>query len=334
MDNIKKYIFLGFGELVLDKIYDEKHDLLKENGGCPVFNVLYNLGLSGEKAYAVGGVGNDENGNKAIASLHQGFVNTENVEILDKKTNVNHIIVPKIITNDNSVQIKQTSPLTGETIFKLSDKLNTHLPERVQNENIILVVSNFQKTTFEFIKDLKSNCKNCKVAMDIGNIMFFKDLPQEYISEFLSNINIIQMNQNCISELYKKLDVSSNKEFFNTLNLDLLTVTMGHEGANYIYRTYNQVNEKHKTPVKIAPMLDPTGAGDAFFSMMLKSYRKNMSRGKTIDDEFVDNAFTLANGFSRQVVGLIGARGDLRTLEQLMNEMKTSEKTLDYFYGR
>ena len=44
---------MGFGELVLDKVYNEKLELLFENGGCPVFNVCYNLGLIGEKVFAI-----------------------------------------------------------------------------------------------------------------------------------------------------------------------------------------------------------------------------------------------------------------------------------------
>ena len=55
------YTFVGFGELVVDKTYDERGNLLKQDGGDTTWNILYHLGLMGEKSYAIGAVGNDEN---------------------------------------------------------------------------------------------------------------------------------------------------------------------------------------------------------------------------------------------------------------------------------
>ena len=61
-----KYIFVGLGELILDRTYDERLRTLTENGGYSTFNVLYDLGFLGEKeVYAVGVGGNDVNGIKA-----------------------------------------------------------------------------------------------------------------------------------------------------------------------------------------------------------------------------------------------------------------------------
>lgn len=84
----KGYTFVGFGELVIDKMYDEEGNLLKQDGGDTTWNILYHLGLMDENVYAIGGVGNDENSKLAIESLNNARVNTDYIQIQDKKTNI------------------------------------------------------------------------------------------------------------------------------------------------------------------------------------------------------------------------------------------------------
>lgn len=53
-------IFISHGDIILDKIYDENLKLIKQDGGGCNWNDLYNLSLMGEKCYAFGSMGNDE----------------------------------------------------------------------------------------------------------------------------------------------------------------------------------------------------------------------------------------------------------------------------------
>ena len=63
-----KFCFLAFGELALDITLDD-NNIISQVGGVSAFNTLYNLAVLGEETYAIGGVGNDNNGKKAIQSL-------------------------------------------------------------------------------------------------------------------------------------------------------------------------------------------------------------------------------------------------------------------------
>ncbi|MCI9366236.1 MAG: hypothetical protein HFJ54_06895 [Clostridia bacterium] len=47
-------IFISHGDIILDKIYDENLNLIKQDGGGCNWNDLYNLSLMGETCYAFG----------------------------------------------------------------------------------------------------------------------------------------------------------------------------------------------------------------------------------------------------------------------------------------
>lgn len=47
-------IFISHGDIILDNIYNEKFELIKQDGGGCNWNDLYNLSLMGESCYAFG----------------------------------------------------------------------------------------------------------------------------------------------------------------------------------------------------------------------------------------------------------------------------------------
>ena len=52
----KETVFISHGDIILDNIYDENLELIKQDGGGCNWNDLYNLAQMGEKCYAVGSV--------------------------------------------------------------------------------------------------------------------------------------------------------------------------------------------------------------------------------------------------------------------------------------
>ena len=50
----KEKVFISHGDLILDKIYDENLNLIKQDGGGCNWNDLYNLAQMGETCYAIG----------------------------------------------------------------------------------------------------------------------------------------------------------------------------------------------------------------------------------------------------------------------------------------
>lgn len=50
----KKKIFISHGDIILDNIYNENLELIKQTGGGCNWNDLYNLAQMGETCYAIG----------------------------------------------------------------------------------------------------------------------------------------------------------------------------------------------------------------------------------------------------------------------------------------
>ncbi len=326
MEKNERYCFLAFGELALDVIYDE-NTILKEVGGVSAFNTLYNLSVFGEETYAVGGVGTDLNAIKAIISLKNQIVNTDYINFINKPTNVFYIFKPQRNLKGEEVTIGRNSPITGKSSIEWSDKISTEFPTEFENRNIILIVSNFENVTKEFIKNSKSKSKNCVVSLDITNPHIFSKYSEEELWEYLKQVDLIQCNENTFKSLAEKLKISSPEEFFSNLNLDIFTLTRGSKGANFYYREDDTIKMISKAPEKTVSIVDSTGAGDAFHSMLLIAYHRHLLNGERIGPKYFDNAFRLGNALSRKVVQFETARGEPHDLLKFMlDEITTKEE--------
>lgn len=325
----EKYCFIAFGELALDVIYDETH-IIKEVGGVSAFNTIYNLALFGEEAYAIGGVGLDMNAIKAINSLKHSFVNTDNIEFVNKPTNVFYIYKPQGMKDNEDIPIGRESPITGKSTIEWSDKITTTFPTEFQNRNIILVVSNFEEVTKKFIKETREKSKKSVVSLDITNPKIFENISSEYMWEYLRQVDLLQCNQNTFLAVKQKLEISTPEELFSKLNLQIFTLTKGKEGAIFTYHEDGKVKQTNKIPEKVIQATDSTGAGDAFHSMLLMAYHRNLLKGEKINERYFDDAFKLANAFARKIIQIEGARGKQQdVLQYMLNELSDINKNED-----
>lgn len=333
MNKEQRYCFLAFGELALDVTYDE-NGIISESGGVSAFNTLYNLAAFGEETYAVGGVGTGENAVKAINSLRKSGVNTENIQMVDKPTNVFYIFKPqKEIKNDNEIEINRVSPITGKSSIEWTDKLCTELPPEFENRNLILIVSNFEPVTKEFVQNTKQKCANSKVSLDITNGKIFERYSKEYILEYLKQIDFIQCNENTLGIICNKLGISSLEELYSKLNAQIFTLTRGSKGATFLYQSDGEIKMINKTPKKVAPLIDTTGAGDAFHTLMLMSYCRMKYNNEELNDQYFERAFSIANAFSREIVEKVGARIEPNSiLKYMINYMKQNKDEYDIDY--
>ena len=104
--------------------------------------------------------------------------------------------------------------------------------------------------------------------------------------------------------LFKKFKIKDEVEFFSMMNLDLLVITNGKKGAKFLYKENNQLQVVDKTPSIIVDAVDTSGAGDAFFSTVIREY----AYCKKIDKDFIDKTFELANKSSRDIIAQVGSR--------------------------
>lgn len=293
-------IFVSHGDIILDKIYNDNLELITQDGGGCNWNDLYNLSLMGEKCYAVGSIGNDNEGKLAIASLINAGVNTDNIIIEEKSTNVMNVIIPNKDLEDDSIIHSWYNPITMDYTMNFSNNLPVSLPKELENEEVYVILNKFLPVNLEFI----NNIKNKKVCLDIGHIRFFEHFTRQYLLNFFKKADFIQLNENVISLLFERLHVKSLVELFELLNPDLMVLTKGKRGAEYLFRENGKIKVAFETPKIIAEIVDSSGAGDAFFSTTLREY----AYADKIDLEFTKKTFELANKSSREVIAQVGSR--------------------------
>lgn len=137
-----------------------------------------------------------------------------------------------------------------------------------------------------------------------GHIRFFEHFTKQYITNFFKFADYIELNDNVLSLLFERLDIKTAEEFFEMLDLEFLVITKGKKGAEFLYRENGNIISISKEPSVIINSVDTSGAGDAFFSTLLKEYAYT----KTINKNFIDKAFSLANQASRNILMQFGSR--------------------------
>ena len=292
--------FISHGDIILDKIYNDDLKLINQDGGGCNWNDLYNLSLMGEECYAIGSCGNDEEGKIALASLKNAGVNTDNIVIEEKSTNIMNIIIPNKDLEDDSIIHSWYNPITMEYTMHFSKNLPTTIPTKLLNKELYIILDKFLPINLEFI----NNIKNKKVCLDIGHIRFFEHFSRQYLFDFFKTASYIQLNENVVPLLFERLKVKSLVELFELLNPELMVLTKGKRGAEYVFKENDEIKINFETPEVIVDIVDSSGAGDAFFSTTLREYAYT----ETINTEFTKKAFELANKSSRSVIMQIGSR--------------------------
>lgn len=298
---LKEKVFVSHGDIILDKIYDANFNLIKQDGGGCNWNDLYNLAFMGEKCYAIGSKGNDEEGNLALKSLTDAGINVSSIITEDKPTNVMNIIIPDSKLEDNSIIHAWYSPITNEYTMNFSNNLPINIPQELEDKELYIILDKFLPVNLTFIKNIKADKKIC---LDVGHIRFFEHFTKQYLTNFFEIANFIQINDGVLELLLERFEVQDIVEFFKLFNFDLLVLTKGKKGATYIFKENNVVKIIDKQPKVVVDIVDSSGAGDAFFSVNIQKYAYT----DKIDTEFVDTVFDSANKFSREVISQMGSR--------------------------
>lgn len=244
--------------------------------------------------------GNDDEGKIAINSLKAVGVDVSNIFTENKKTNIMNIIIPNSKLGDNSVLHSWYSPIDMSYTMNFSNNLPKTLLDNLQSSQVYLILDKFLPINLEFLKSIKYK----KVCLDVGHIRFFEHFTKQYITNFFKFADYIELNDNVLSLLLERLNLKEEKELFELFDLELLVITKGKKGAEFIYREGKNIQTIQKIPEQIVSSVDTSGAGDAFFSAILKEYAYT----KTIDKDFVDRAFSIANKASRDVLMQFGSR--------------------------
>lgn len=296
---------VSIGDLVTD-FYYENDELIGLNGGMTSHNIIANIASYGLETSAYGVCGNDKVGKISIDSLKKLNVNVDNIKIIDGlSTRAFHVSYYKEkaklkFTSKKRCPYCNSKKWYSESMIEPEEILN-----KIDNSDV-LVFDNLNEKN-QMIIDKSNNRK----MIDIGQYYEFENYSDEEIIQKISGkFDIINLNERVEKYLMSRFSLKTLNDVYLMLNTKLLIVTRGKDGSDFVFNS-NFVNKKLESP---SDEVDPTGAGDAFFSMFISEYVKNEFN---VDNEFIDNTFNKATNLTKKVVKCFGARGHLEDLYKI-----------------
>lgn len=292
---MKERQYVALGDLVTDCYY-QNGELLKIDGGSSRFNVIANLAARGNNTYVISACGNDKLGQISLNSLNTLNVNTKLVKQIGSQTRAYHLIVE----NNRHLSIKNC-PICGRKTWYETPLADTNYCLSHLNSDDIIILDGLKPENLSLL-----NCAKQDKVLDIGRIKRLILLKNEEILSILhtANLEILQLNETVANYLMIRFKISNPEGLYYLLKAKLLVITRGKKGATFITKQL-VVN---KELLQYEKELDDTGAGDAFFSVIIQSYFDN---NKIVDKNWVDETFILANKITCQTVAHHGARGHL-----------------------
>lgn len=295
---------ISVGDLVLDYYY--KNDkLIGVNGGMTSHNIIANLAIMGFNTSVIGNCGNDSAGVLAMKSLSDIGVNVNNITTINKATRCFHV---SYFDTNNKVEFtsKKRCPFCNLKKWYENSELKINLIKKQIQQEDVLVFDNLNVIN----QNLISQTNNVKM-LDLGQYYELENYSKKEIQNILTeNFDIINLNERVEKYLLKRFKLSSLDLIYSFLKPKLLIVTRGTNGADFIFER----NFFHFDLLKKATEIDPTGAGDAFFSVYIGNYVKNNFH---INEEFLYNSFLEATKLTSKVVKKLGARGHINNLYKI-----------------
>ena len=294
---------VGISDLVADIYYDEKLNVIGVFGGISACNIICNLQYFGFDTFIYGVCGNDYLGKICIDSLNDCKVKNDILVLDNIKTKAYQIRKVKENNRDVFRSIKYC-PICGKsTWYERSYIDEKRILKKVKKTDILL----FDNLKNQYFIDNTNNIK----LLDLGTNDEFNGLDKEEIIQKLTNkFKIINLNERVEKYLIKVLKCQDTIELAKIINTNLLIVTRGIKGNDFIYQ-----DNKYTFPVTvIVDEVDDSGAGDAFFATIIKNWLNNeMKFDANLFSKWVDDTKPLV----AKVLGLIGSRSFIYPMYQV-----------------
>lgn len=262
---MKNYVALG--DLVLDIYHNTTEEEFGYYVGGSAWNDLINISSldSQARCFCIATCGNDWAGDFIIRELSELGIDTANVTRLNKQTKRFNIVV-----NGEQTKSQLECPQCKQTIWYSDSKLSKSMPEdfRLISKGIVIIDS-LKKNVLELAESFRE--EGWFLAVDIGYINHLRYMSKENIRSLICGIfGIVQMTSRVYKFLLNKFSCSSEQELFEVLNCRYLNITDGENGSKFVYKdSLNTIEVKSRDAV-YTQVIDPTGAGDAYFSMLLQ----------------------------------------------------------------
>ncbi len=296
---------VSIGDLVTDYYY-KNGKLLGVNGGMTSHNIIANLSNMGIKTAVFGSCGNDKAGMVAKQSLSDLKVDVTDIKMLDNVfTRCFHV---SYFDTDNGLDFssKKRCPVCNQKNWYENSLIDTEDIIRKLDKDDILVFDNLNIKN-QFIIDNTFNNK----LLDLGQYFELDKLTNEQIIGKVKNkFSIININERVVKYLKNRFNLETLTQLYDILKPRLMMVTLGKKGAIFVYNGIIYEFQLFHSSKEI----DSTGAGDAFFSSIIKDWiNADLSFDVNNFNAWYNNSVKLTS----KVVKKMGARGHLSNLYKI-----------------
>lgn len=296
---------VSIGDLVTDYYY-KNNKLLGISGGMTSHNIIANLAKMKVNTSVFGCCGDDLQGKIAINSLEKTNVDVSNIKIIDNVSTRSFHVSYHEIDNKLTFISKKRCPFCNNKKWYEKSLIDTNFVLANIKDDDILVFDNLNDKN-QFIIDNTNN----KKIIDLGQYLEFESLTnEEIINKIANKFEIINFNERVAKYLKNRFSFNSDKELYNIIRPNLITITRGEKGATFI----TDDNIYNFELINKSNIVDSTGAGDAFISSIIKdSIKSNFNYNVNNLKKWYENS----NKLTSRVVSKIGARGHINTLYKI-----------------
>ena len=296
---------ISIGDLVTD-FYYKNGKLVGLNGGMTSHNIIANIAKLGLETSVCGVCGDDMAGTIAINSLKEVGTNIDNVKIIKNvNTRCFHVSYQEL-NGKLEFTSKKRCPVCNIKRWYEESKIEPNDILKQINTDDVLIFDNLNKKNQTII----DNCDNKKM-LDLGQYFELEDYNDNDIIEKIKNkFDFINLNERVEKYLKNRFSIKSLEDIYNLLQPKMIIVTRGKKGSDFVFDNKKVKKELSNPSIEV----DPTGAGDAFFSMFISEYIKN---NYVIDYKFINSTFDKATRLTKKVVKKFGARGHIQNLYKI-----------------
>ena len=272
------------------------------SGGAAA-NTAFACALLGLKVAFIGKIGyDDEFGNKIIDDFKDTSLDTTLIKYSKKNgTGFAYVAIDK----------------NGERrIYAYSGAANTLSPNEIASKEIVqtklIFLSNLKN--LEPLKKAAEIAKNNKIPVILNPGMLIIEQGIENIKELLGNTDILIISRREFLYLfqlddYKLINYVIKEKAKKLFKIEVIIITMGKEGAIVI----NTEESESIKPIKVAKVIDTTGAGDAFSAGFIYGFIR------TLSFKFEDLKYNvkIGNFVAGKCIQKLGARNGIPTFHEI-----------------
>lgn len=293
--NKKNNSIFSFGEILFDD-----YGKYKVLGGAPL-NYIFHLNKFGYKSYLLSRIGSDPDGREILNSLKQRSIPTKYIQV-DK-----NVPTGKVSVELNKEGVPQYSIEKNRAYDYITESnINSNSCSLFYYGTLGQRSEKSRDTLYHYLNNNRPTFFDVNLRQEFYN--------QEIITRSLNNATIVKLNQeelDIISKLLynnKSSEIHQNaKKLLNDFRLQILSVTMGSDGALIITDTDSQFHVE-----KVDNIVDTVGAGDAYSAILSIGYLEKWN---------INKINILASKFAAAVCGIKGAIPEEDNFYNKFNDM-------------